>query len=171
MIDKALYDYLTDPAELTGHPADPFLSPQKIGNVTLTNRNDARRGVRSRLGQHIYTGRVPHGVTAPTTCTLRVIPMDRFLTTVGAHSQARAVVQVDVYARGPDAAMRAAMTSNLIRIATMAYHGDYWGDIWIAGCNVERDGQFIDTPFDSKHWTQRYSQDLIVQFAEATACY
>ena len=45
MIVQALYEYLTDPADLGGHAAELFAAPIVLGDLTLKHRNHARQAI------------------------------------------------------------------------------------------------------------------------------
>ncbi len=173
MISKGLYDYLTDSRELSGHPATAFARPQTIPGtgITLIDRNDARKQIRDRVGRQIYLGRLPRGQSPHTWMSIVEEPILSDQTLSGETEQARALIQVDVFTQGVDAAMRAMVIKELLRIAVAGWHADYWGDVVVVGCAVPRITKLTESPIRGDDWVHRYSMDLDVQYVQAAAVY
>lgn len=172
MLLRSLKRYLIEPKNLTGHAAEPFERPQVLDEMTLLTRNDARRYIRDRVGQHVYAARRPiKSDSAHTAVTLRQISDDSLLPLVGEDDTLASVIQVDVWTRGGDADYRATQTGKLIRIAVNNYYG-MWSNSRITGVAVRRQGMLPLPPGNATdEWPYNYSMDIEVKHIEAAAIY
>ena len=170
MIAKALADYLRSTEPITGYPATPFREPQTVGDLTINNREEARRYVRSRVGDEIYAARKPRNGSQNLAVTLRRIVTNRVHEIGGGAQLADAIIQTDVWARyEPNPELRAEITATLIRLCCEGFGASTWGDIVVADCMVVREGEFSETPIDGDDWTYRYSMDLMIFYNQPSA--
>ena len=171
-ITQSLYNYLMDPADLTGHPARKFQAAQTINGWTIANRNDARRYLRDQVGRAIYADRRPQDTNAHTAVILRTLGSDPNYDLAGADAENVHFVEVAVLAKTTDSARRCQTISKLIELSCSGYHGDYWGDTYIGECTVDRDGSDVLEPGDaSDHWTHRYTMDLRITHDDVAPIY
>lgn len=172
MLARGLKNYLTGPIDPTGHPAEPFESVQVLDGLTLRDRNDARRYIQDRIGEHVYASRRPaRSDSAHTAVTIRQISADLEVPLIGETDTLTSILQVDVWTRSGDADWRARITGKLIRIACNNFVG-WWGTERITGCLVRRQGELPSAPGDgTDDWSFRYSMDFEVKHIEAAAVY
>lgn len=172
MILKALYDHLTEATDVQGVDTSLFREPQIVHTHKVHSRNEARRLLRGRIGDAVFAARRPSNTNKHTAVTLRPIAINRDYETAGDIETAEAIIQVDVYARGHDSAVRSMIVGDLIRLIISGYSGGCWGGVPICGCSVERDGMLSESPPDSSEdWTHRYSFDIRVHYKQAAAVY
>lgn len=172
MITQALFDYLTDASDLTGHPAERFRSDVTVGEHTLRNRNDARAVIRAAVGRSIYLGRRPEASPSPTAVSLRTVTEIPDVALSGGRPASMTLLQVDTWTRGPMSAKRGHRVARLLQVATHGYHGANWGDVWIGEATVERASLQVIPPGDgSDDWTHQHSFDLMVHHVIAAAEY
>lgn len=169
ILSKGLRDYLVDTTPVTGYPATAFRDPQTVGDLTITDRDEARRYLRARVGNEIYASRRPREGSQHTAVTLRRIATNRVDEVGGGTPLADAIIQVDVWTRGPEAALRGEITAILIRLACEGFGAGTWGGVTIADCEVAREAEFVETPKQGDDWTHRYSMDLRVHYYQASA--
>ena len=172
MITQAIFDYLTDAADLTGHAAERFRADVVVGDATLRNRNDARREIRSTVGRSIFLGRRPEDSNAHTAISLRVVTAIPDVALSGSRPATMTLVQIDTWTRSGQAAQRGDRVSQLLQVALGGYHGDVWGSAWIGEATIERASVNVIPPGDgSDDWTHQRSFDLMVHHVTPAAEY
>lgn len=173
MITQALYRYLTDPRNLTGHAAVRFSADQVVAGVAYRDRNQVREQIRARVGKSFFAGRRPQNGRSPTAVTLRLISSTIDESLAGVCPWRVSVVQVDVWTRGGDAAIRGSVLATLLELATVGYHGDSWDETWIGDVTLERPAEPVPVaPVDgSDLWTFVNSFDLRIHHAAVGAEY
>lgn len=176
-IKQALHRYLTDPADLAGHPAVPFEAPTTVAGLLCANRNDARRWLRSKVGSSgIFSGRRPQTQALPnsdslhTAIVLRTVSQDSEYDLAGAHGSATELLSVEVLARLTDAAARSETIADLLSLAVSGYVRDYWGDVYVEECLLDSRSSVAYSPPDGgDHWTHSVSLPLVVRYRDVAA--
>lgn len=172
MITRALYDYLTDNRDLTGHAAERFRTDQIVEGMTCRTRNDARRFLRSRVGNQIFAERRPQESDAHTAITLRRISSTAEFSLSGTEPFQQSLLQLDVWTRGGEAVKRGYIIAKLLELATSSYHHDYWGTTYIGDVTIERELSSFNLPADgSDYWTHNENFDVLVHHATPAAAY
>ena len=166
MIHFALEKYLSAPDLSSPSDIVPFRKPIKFGKYTLENRNDARRALQGRVGDRIYAGRQlqPSGQEA---ITIRTISGQPDVHLKGDHRTSD-IVEIQVFAKGNNANIRANVTNELVRIAISHYVGNWGTDdpVYVAACFVVRNTMEFNAPRDGSHyWTHRNSTDYQINYA------
>lgn len=153
-LEAGLYDYLTRQSDYTGHAAKPFRAPLKFDGMTLTNRNDARRELRSRLGNRVFLDRRPEDAGDATSCVIRWLNGQNDYGLAGETAGSEAFLELTVYASGQDAARRGGTVYGLLHTALSGYHAGYFGDVLIGECLVDAARTLASPPPDaSDRWT------------------
>ena len=162
----ALYRYLTSPGDLPGLPAKLFERPRTVNGLTCTNRNDARRWFRDRVGVAVFADRVPQG-SHHAAVELRTISSDPAYATSGAVDGEQEYLSAFVYTKDGDASLRADTIARLINLAVSGYHGDYWDGTYIGECLVDTRQSLAISPADaSDKWTHQVRLDLSILYVE-----
>lgn len=165
-IKAALYDYLTDRRDLTGLPALPFERARTVCGLSITNRNDARRWLRDKIGDAIYAQRRPRGA-AHTSITLRTASEQTEYGVDGAVEGSQEFVSITVYARGGDAALRAETVANLLKLAIDGYHHDAWGGVAIGEAVLDSKSTRETSPPDgSDDWEFEVNLDFSILYTD-----
>ena len=170
MLQKGLRDYLVKEYPVnTGVNATAFRTAQVVGDLSVLDRDDARRYIRNEIGDQVHAGRVKSDTNATTVVTLRRISTDRLDVLTGGTPMANSVIQVDVRTRDPGAALRGEKVATLIRLACEGFRAGTWGSVDIKGCEVVREAELWDEPKQGSTWDYRYSMDLHVYYGQASA--
>lgn len=171
-IKRALYEYLTSAATLTGLPAKPFVREMFVNGLSCKNRNDARRWLRDRVGSAVFNSRVPEG-NRQASIEIRSVSAEREHDLTGAVDGRREYVMLTSRAIGGDASLRVDTINGLLTLALDGYHGDYWGETYIGECLADTEGSFSVPPAEpSDNWTFEQRLDLSVLYQpEASPMY
>lgn len=172
-VRSALYRYLTDPRDLPGHPAITFERPRFIGDKTISNRNDARRWLRSMVDPDgIYQGRRPQRDRKPTSIILSTSYTGPEMGLNGAEEGTEESIQVTVSCRGGDAATRADNVARLLMLAVGGWPGGNWGDTYVGECRVDGRSSRTVSPVDSSDtWVFEEVLGLNIIYCDEAAAY
>ncbi len=170
MILKSVRDYLVDPAD-TSAGAVAFRAPAIISNITVVDRNDARRELRAIVGDAIFAQRRPAKTSKPSAITLRVISSATEMETVGEHDTAETVIQADCWTSGGAAALRGVVLSTLLRLSLSGCRDEIWSGIQIYDISQARETMATENPSADGRWQFVTSLDLRVIHSQPAAAY
>ena len=167
-LEAGLYDYLTRQSDYTGHAARPFVQPLTLDGTRLSHRNDARRELRSRVGNRVYLDRRPEDAGDQPSIVLRYMNGSHEYGLAGEAPCSEAFLELTVYTSGADAARRGGTIYGLVHTALSGYHAGYWGDVLIGECLVDAARTLATPPPDaSDRWTFTRRMNISVYYYAA----
>lgn len=166
----SLATYLLGRQDLPGLPAVEFDRPRTIEGIVCRNRNDARQGIRSKIGDRVFFDRRPQDIKDHTAIVLQTLTATPDYGLAGQVDGSNELLMIHAFARTGDAGRRAQAVGDLLSLAISGYVGDYWGSTYIGECLVESQQSDSEPPPDgTDDWLFTRRLDVSVLFRDESA--